>query len=206
MNLPKGTVRLSGGVLPSPADFNFEILSVDDNVPMPPNNGDMIDLSSVTIASSPSDIAQWPITRSIKQIVMSPSNGLSFVFDKELPESWKWFTGHGDDNFQYTVWAAAFYNGKITAAAFIQMWEGRDGTGTMDPNPPLNWSTHFHQNWAYSSRWGDLNLYVPKAGDQMGFLVSAGNGRDQSSVTSVRERSNIVVINVPSNSQGSWSF
>lgn len=79
------------------------------------------------------------------------------------------------------------------------MWQGRINTGA----PIL---TDFHTNWAYSSRWGDLNLYLPKIGDAMGFLVSAGNGRDQSGVTSVRERSNVVVVTLPAGDSGNFSY
>ena len=206
-----GRVRLSNNpLLPAPQDFDFEILSSNGggnggNQPPPPSNGqDMIDLSTVTINSSPKDIHTWPITIAIKGIVMRSGNdsfpGLSFQFDKVVPENWKYFTHPpSDDNFQYTVWACANYNGRISGAAFIQMWQGRINTGA----PIL---TDFHTNWAYSSRWGDLNLYLPKVGDQMGFMVSAGNGRDQNSVTSVRERSNVVIAQLPVGDNGSFSY
>jgi len=205
-----GRVRLSNNpLLPSAQDFDFEILNSNSggnggNQPPPPPGQDMIDLSTVTINSSPKDIHTWPITISIKGIVMEPSNaahpGLSFQFDKIVPENWKYFTHPpSDDNFQYTVWAIGALSGRLSGAAFIQMWQGRINTGA----PIL---TDFHTNWAYSSRWGDLNLYIPKVGDMMGFLVSAGNGRDQNSVTSVRERSNVVVVTLPNGDNGSFSY
>jgi len=208
---PIARVRLHIVEITPSGDYIADMFSVGDNpVPPtnpPPTNGqDQIDLHTCVIASSPSDIADWPITRAINAIHMRPDIGLTFDFDQPLPDSWKYYTGNGDDNYQYTVWTAAYSNGVITAAAFIQMWQGRNGTGTMDPTPPRNWPTHFHQNWAYSSRWGNLNTYIPQVGDKMAFLVSAGNARDQSGPTSVKERSNVVVITIPSNSTGDWTF
>jgi hypothetical protein len=164
---------------------------------------DAIDLHGVTVYNSPQDIADWPITHSILSITMRPTgdplNGLAFVFDPPLPDAWKWSTGNpkdATDNVQYTVWAISEKN---DAAAFVQMWQGRPATGA----PILS---DFHANWAYSSRWGPLNLYVPEAGDVMGFFVSAGNGRDRNMPTSVRERSNVVLVKLPPGDTGQFVF
>jgi hypothetical protein len=160
---------------------------------------DAIDLHTVTVYSSPPDIADWPITRTITALSMrplaDPQNGLAFTFDAPLPETWRWPTGHDDDNVQYTVWA--IHNG--SAAGIVQMWQGRIATGA----PIL---TDFHINWAYSARWGPLNLYTPHAGDAMGFFVSAGNARDQGGPTSVRERSNVVLVTLPAGDRADFVF
>jgi hypothetical protein len=44
--------------------------------------------------------------------------------------------------------------------------------------------------------------YQPQVGEQMGFFVSAGNARGTTTVTSVRERSNVVLVNLPANDTG----
>src|SRR5262249_2405047 len=51
-------------------------------------------------------------------------------------------------------------------------------------------------NWWGDVRrlWSEMSNYVPRAGDQVGFLVSAGNARLVQGVTSVRERSNVVLV------------
>jgi len=92
---------------------------------------DMVDLHTLQIVNAPIDIADWPITRGVTRLTMRPSvdpaNGLTFEFNTALPDTWKWFTGHGQDNFQYTVWACA----QQTCSAFIQMWQGRPSTGAL---------------------------------------------------------------------------
>lgn len=170
-------------------------------------NPDMVDLRVVTIESSPQDIADWPITRSITGLAMRPSSskpldGLAFEFNEPLPEAWKYMIPNPEkpgDNWQYTIWAAAIVDGRAVGAGFIQMWQGRPNSGA----PIL---TDFHTNWAYSARWGALNQYFPKAGDTMAFFVSAGNARDQKDVTSVRERSNVVVVQLPVGDIGVFAF
>jgi len=183
-----------------PIEFEYQFVK-----PNPPvQSGDMIDLHSVSIFSSPGDIADWPITVGITKLSMSRDKGLAFEFDKTVPENWKWMTGHGDDNYQYTVWAGHASG----MAAFIQMWQGRFSTGHMDVREGnvINWTNHFHDNWAYDPRWGSLNSYMPSAGEKMFFLVSAGNGRDQSGVSSVRERSQVIEITLPPDDEGMFNF
>ena len=38
--------------------------------------------------------------------------------------------------------------------------------------------TDFASNWAYDARWGPMMGHRPVTGEQMGFLVTAGNARD----------------------------
>ena len=52
-------------------------------------------------------------------------------------------------------------------------------------------------NWAYGGRWGPMASYNPQPGDQVGFFVTAGNARGDGGVTSVRERSNVVLVTLP---------
>lgn len=189
----------------------YEVILVENGQPLPPDTPptppqeDMVSLLDVSTYVSPDDIAGWPITRHITSIAMQPSgradDGLTFRFDKPLPEEWKWRSNpnNPNDNYQYTVWAMARVDGRWSAAAFIQMWQGRVATGA----PML---TDFHKNWAYSSQWGPLNLYLPQVGDVMGFFVSAGNGRLQRGVTSVRERSNVVTVALPPGDTGVFTF
>jgi hypothetical protein len=48
--------------------------------------------------------------------------------------------------------------------------------------------------------------YQPHPGEQMGFFVSAGNARGETGVSSVRERSNVVVVALPAGDSGSFTF
>ena len=70
------------------------------------------------------------------------------------------------------------------------MWKGRPNTGA----PIL---TEFATNWAYDARWGPMAGHQPQVGEQMGFFLSAGAARGYGVPTSVRERSNVVIISLP---------
>jgi hypothetical protein len=132
--------------------------------------------------------------------VMTPgvSGGLTFTFPQEATWPDYWPPGW-DGSLEYTVWAVAKVNGQWYAAGFVQMWRGRPSTGAAI-------LTDFHKNWAYNSSWYPLNNYYPQVGDQMGFFISAGNARFTPTVTSVRERTNVVVVNLPAGDTGTFPF
>ena len=162
---------------------------------------DQINLNEAVIHASILDIADWPITTTIDQIKVSPSNGWSFKFSAQA--TWPDVLVFGDDGYlQYTVWAFVKSGDKWYGSGFIQFWRGRPSTGGFgEPT----WHDDFPINWGYYA--GDvLSKYHPNPGDQMAFMVSAGNARRQSGVTSVRERSNVVVITLPSGDTGEFHF
>jgi len=124
--------------------------------------------------------------------------GLSFQFSTK--NSWPDITPPGwDGPLQYTVWAVVNVNGRWATSGFIQMWRGRESTGA----PILS---EFATNWAYDARWGPMMGYHPHAGEQMGFFLSAGNARGEGGVTSVRERTQVVMISLPAGDSGSFGF
>jgi hypothetical protein len=166
--------------------------------PSGPAANDAIDLRSVAVYNSPSDIASWPATGTITRLDMSSSSGLSFQFTTQ--NSWPDVTPPGwAGPLQYTVWAVVNVNGRWNTSGFIQMWRTRGSTG----GPIL---AEFSRNWAYDGRWGPMAGYQPHAGEQMGFFLSAGNARGVSTVSSVRERTNVVVVSLPPGDNGSFSF
>jgi hypothetical protein len=172
---------------------------------------DAINLSMVAVYNSPPDIASWPATTAITQVHSRPSgdpySGYSFTFSANA--TWPDYTPPGwDGPIQYTVWALVKISGQWYTSGFIQMWRDRPSTGAVMLEVPSGCGgyNNFACNWAYDSRWGPMNHYQPQAGEQIGFFVSAGNARGVTTVTSVRERSNVVVINLPANNYGDWSF
>ena len=166
--------------------------------PVGPAPNDAINLGTAAVYNSPPDIASWPATATITRLTMSSSAGLSFEFS----HSNRWpdvippgFTGP----LQYTVWAVVNVGGRWNTSGFIQMWRGRPSTGA-----PI--IAEFARNWAYDSRWGPMNGYQPRVGEQMGFFLSAGNARGQTDVSSVRERTNVVMVSLPAGDNGSFTF
>lgn len=159
---------------------------------------DAINLATARVYNSPADIASWPATAKITAMSMSPVDGLRFAFTKK--DSWPDWTPPGwDGPLQYTVWPVVNVNGQWATSGIIQMWRDRFSTGA----PIL---TDFARNWVYDSRWGIMAHYQPRVGEQMGFFVSAGDARGRGTVTSVRERSNVVVVSLPAGDSGFWQF
>lgn len=162
------------------------------------NAADMMSLNLAAVYNSPSDVASWAVTTHITRLEMSPGAGPMLTFSGQqtwpdyLPAGWS-------GPLQYTVWAVVNVNGQWNTSGFIQMWRDRVGTGA----PIL---AEFALNWAYDFRWGPMAGYHPHAGEQMGFFVTAGNARGEFGVTSVRERSNVVVVPLPAGDSGVFTF
>jgi hypothetical protein len=162
---------------------------------------DQMDLSQAAVYNSPADVAGWPITTRITHLESLGCNGgLALTFSAQ--NSWPNYTPPGwDGPLQYTLWAVVNVNGRWNTSGFIQFWRGRENTGA----PILPLSCGFPVNWAYDARWGPMNGYRPGVGERMGFFVTAGDARNVGTVTSLRERSNVVVVDLPAD-YGSWSW
>ena len=166
--------------------------------PSGPAPNDALNLGLAAVYNSPPDIASWPATSTITSMTMSGSAGLSFGFTTQ--NSWPDVVPPGFSGpLQYTVWAVVNVNGQWYTSGFIQMWRGRASTGA----PIIQ---EFAQNWAYDGRWGPMNGHHPQPGEQMGFFLSAGNARGESAVSSVRERTNVIVVSLPAGDSGVFNF
>lgn len=170
---------------------------------------DAIDLHTASIANSPKDVADWPITVAITRVEMS--TGMGFQFDAAIPDSWDyhvpgWGAGVGCPNdgcLLYTVWPVFRINGQLATSGIVQMWKYRDGTGAFET---ATWHTEFPKNWAYDSRWGGLAGYQPNPGELIGFFLTAGDARGPGGVTSRRERTNVVAFSLPAGDHGVFTF
>lgn len=162
---------------------------------------DAFDLTTVEILRSP-DVAAWPITLAITAIDMDPIGGLTLNFDRPVPDEWKWPSNPDKpgDNIQFTVWAVTVPR---FAAGFIPMWQGRP-MGDRSLPPILSG----FQDWWGDPRqlWPSIADYVPRAGDEIGFFVTAGMARLTDHVTSVAERSNVVALQLPVGDNGRFFF
>lgn len=160
---------------------------------------DAFDLHTAVTHASPADVADWPITVTITSVSEDPRGGFELLFDRTLPESWKWPSNPAvpSDNFQFTVWSFVQMGGRWHGAGFVQMWQGRSmKAGALPAMFAINDGVPGYVNWWGDVRhlWGEMSSYVPRPGDQVGFLVSTGNARLVQGVTSVRERSNVVLV------------
>jgi hypothetical protein len=167
-----------------------------------PSPADGINLATVAVYNSPADIASWPVTGTITRVDTSPSFGWAFQFTTS--DRWPDYVPPGwAGALQYTVWAVVRVGGQWCTSGFVEMWRGRGDTGAYQTS---SWHTEFPTNWAYDGRWGPMTGYYPNPGDQMGFFLSAGDARNQGGVTSVRERTNVVVVTLPAGDRGSFTY
>ncbi len=167
-------------------------------VPTPsgPNAGDAINLNLATIHNSPSDVASWPVTTTLTRLDLMPS-GAHVEFNKL--SAWPEVTPPGWlGGLQYTLWIVLNINGQLHASGCIEYWRGLYENGG-----PVN---QYAQNWYFDPiRWGVMTGHQPAVGEQVGFFVTSGDARNNGP-SSVRERSNVVVVSFPSSGGRSFSF
>lgn len=159
------------------------------------------DPATVKIVNAP-DVRNWPVTTALTS--MSFSDGVTRVefTKKDGPGRWPDVTPAGwSGPLEYTLWLCVKTPG-WTCSAFIQFWNGRDGSGSAgDPDVP----SVYHNNWYYSSRWAPIYGHgAIQPGEVIGFLVTSGNQRDSVGPNSVAERSNVVIL--PATDNGTFTF
>ena len=163
---------------------------------------DMIGLASATILNSPRDLGVWPITTAITSLDIR-SNGVHVEFSKKNgPGRWPDFTPPGwDGPLQYTLGMVLSINGRYYASAPVEFWNGLDASG----GPPSQYAV----NWFYDpGRWAPMTYHQPAVGEQIGFFVCAGDcrNRTEGSGSPVKERSNVVVVTMPTDAGASFTF
>ena len=142
------------------------------------------------------------ITTTITALRLGPT-GITVEFSKkDGPGRWPDVVPPGFDGpIQYTIGMALNINGRWYASAPIQMWHGRDEGG----GPPSEYAL----NWFYDpGRWAPMTYHQPAVGEQVGFFVMAGDGRNNTlgSVSPVKERSNVVLVAMPTNAGATYRF
>lgn len=146
-------------------------------------------LKTARILNSP-DVRAWPATSIITKLEFRPS-GVHVEHTKRFGEgSWpEQVTPGWDGPLQYTLWIFIQMAGSWYGSGCIQYWRTHDENG----GPP----EQFAQNWYYdANRWAPMTGYQPRPGEQVGFMVTAGDARNNGHI-SVQERSNLVLIPFP---------
>jgi hypothetical protein len=147
-------------------------------------------------------LASWSITTAITGLDIS-SGGVHIDFSKkDGPGRWPdvippGFTGP----IEYTLGMVETINGQLYASAPIQMWNGLDRGG----GPPSQYAL----NWFYDpGRWAPMSYHQPAVGELIGFFVAEGSLRnDTVGISSpLRERSNVVVVPMPTDAGASFTF
>jgi hypothetical protein len=161
-----------------------------------PVAGDGVNLFSASIHNSPSDVASWAVTTSITRLSLMPT-GAHVEFSKQ--SSWPDVVPPGFSGpLQYTLWIVLNINGQWHASGCIQYWRGLFENG----GPPAQYA----KNWYFDpARWGPMVGHQPAVGEPVGFLVTAGDARNNGPFK-VKERSAVVVVPFPPNSGQTFAF
>lgn len=152
------------------------------------------DLGGVTIVGSP-DVRGWPITSRLTSLRFG---GGQIHLDHTRRGTWPPVVIANDGTTQEsTLWVFFNVNGK---------WYGTGGErwrpGQTDK--ALSKPSDIGPGWLYDqSRWGPMANYVPRPGELVGFMVAAGSTRSDANIN-VAERSQVVLINFPSDNGGAF--
>jgi hypothetical protein len=171
--------------------------------PAPASAGtDAVPLSSMIMRDSPATLGSWPITTALR-VVEIRGDGIHVEFSKQTGAGrWPDWTPPGwDGALQYTLGMALNIGGQWYAAAPIQFWYGLDRSG----GPPSQYAL----NWFYApGRWAPLTTHQPAVGETIGFFVCAGDcrGRADGNGSPVKERSNVVMVQMPTDAGARFVF
>jgi hypothetical protein len=172
--------------------------------PAPPTGptGDAVPLSSMIIRDSPMTLGSWPIT-TLLRVVDIRADGIHVEFSKQSgPGRWPDWTPPGwDGPLQYTLGMALNIGGQWYASAPIEFWYGLDRSG----GPPSQYAL----NWFYApGRWAPMTTHQPAVGETIGFFVCAGDcrGRVDGHGSPVKERSNVVMVQMPTDAGARFTF
>lgn len=182
-----------GGGTPTPTP---NPVPIPGGVTTPPGGpgqaaGDFIDFSTVIIENSVdvSNLAVWPSTGIVSQMAIN-SSGFSIVFDKQA--TWPNVPPGDVGTIQYTLWGFVNITGQWYASGVIPFGRGVPTSG----GPPSAMGV----NWWPTADWGPMIGYQPAVGETVGFMVTAGNERNNATEWIVQERSNIVTLSFPADS------
>jgi hypothetical protein len=203
------TVLASEADMGSPPDLSgppqaFDLALAPD-LTMAPS---MLDLHDATIEDNPAGLADWPVTTTITDLEFQYNgmDGIHVEFSKrDGPGSWPDVTPPGwTGSLQYTLGMAERINGRWYASAAIQFWRGLAQSGGN-----VGADQQVAKNWYYDGRWGAMAGYQPAVGETIGVFVVAGNVRgvtDDGTQSPVRERSNVVVVPMPTAAGAKYTF
>ncbi len=161
--------------------------------------GDLVPINQV-IWEQGTNAGSWPMTTRLTQIDLR-SEGVHLEFDKKDGQD-RWpdnVTPGWSGSLQYSIGLCERLDGLWHCAAPIEVWYGLAVTGGPIQNQQVTCSQGYVGqiacNWFYDVRWGAMNGYQPKPGEEIGIFVVAGDARNH--FNPVQERSNIVVFPLP---------
>lgn len=161
---------------------------------------DAIDIGAMVIHDSP-DVRGWPATAAITRLELLDDR-TDVAFTKRTgPSRWPDVIPAGwDGPLQFTLWIIVKIGDMWHGAGIVQFWNDRVDTGD-----DVGSDHQIAKNWLYDQRWGVMQGYDPRPGEQVGFMVTAGNARGGLDAL-VLERSNIVLVPFPGDTGQAYDF
>ncbi len=146
---------------------------------------DFDSLGPVQIVGGSPDVRGWAVTSRITSLAFSPGNlHLEHTRFGQWPP-----VDIGGALQEATLWVFFRISGRWYATGGERFLAGQRDKELSNPSA-------IGPGWFYSSAWSPMNGYVPRPGEQVGFMVVAGSTRADANAP-VRERSNVLLIPFP---------
>lgn len=182
INLADTLERLPGADHPEPEQPGGEPPAVDALA-------DEMDISGAIIHNSP-DVRDWKRTARITTLAF-PGVHVEHTREGDWPETRDPSRWSDEGGIQFTLWIfLRLSDGNLHGSGCIQFWKGCVANGGD--------SAHIAQNWYYAAdRWDGMTGHQPAPGEDVGFMVSQGDARNNGRST-LSERSAVLRMPFPS--------
>lgn len=156
---------------------------------------DMIPIDQITWVNGP-DFNQFKIATKLTELKIAEDCYVNFG-KKDGPDRWPdATTPEWEGPLQYSMGVVMKIDGKWYGCAPIELWYGKAGGGGPIHSQDIgNGKGQIEANWFYNSSWSPMHTHQPKAGEQLGFFVCAGDARNN--YCPLKERSQIVTFKLP---------
>ncbi len=176
--------------------------------PVPPTNGDVVDLATAVFTAQSPDVRAWPIGSKLTYLKIPPAvvdgppdvTNMDVNFTKRNgPNAWPIVIGP-EGEIQYTLWVGCqilgvwYFSGVILCIS-----RGMDDNYV--PTGPTLRAGQLPDNWYYFAG-SPLAGYQPKAGELVAWFLTAGVQR-RNDIHEIVERTQVVVTPF---SAGSYTF
>jgi len=159
-------------------------------------------MTQATILNSPLDLGGWPTTSRITTLDLQANGAFVDFTQKDGAGRWPDVTPPGwGGPLEYTLGMCLNIGGHWYCSAPIEYWNGLDRAG----GAPSDYA----MNWFYDPiRWAPMTGHQPAPGEMVGFFVCEGDCRNNvsGSESPLRERSNVVLVPMPTNAGAVFNF
>jgi len=142
------------------------------------------DMRTATMWDSDPTIPTWAETATITSVVFTDQ---AFDVDFDLrtgPNAWP---ESGKQTIQYTLGMCLNLDNHWNCSAVVEFWTGRDLEASGIPS-------EVGDTWFYNGRWGAMQGHQPQPGEMVGLFVTQGDNRGNCGCSSLKERSNVLMI------------